>query len=131
VIRIDSNNTVWWSIGDERGSSRPINAEDLIDSLVVNNKQNVFLSTLVKIHPKAAFHNYVDVLDDFSMVEIALRSDTTFLERYLSDNQAALENFADTTYSYRYTTAPWNDRRDTRMLEISVDSMRTRGERMP
>jgi biopolymer transport protein ExbD len=131
VLRVDSVNTMWWSIGDEKGSSRPIDSDNLLDSLVVHNKNNPFLSTLVKIHPKASFHNYVDVLDDFSAVETVLRSDTTFLERYLSENQAALDNFADTTYSYRYTTVPWNDRRDSRMLEFSLDSMRARGERMP
>ncbi|MBD3216743.1 MAG: hypothetical protein GF310_00610 [candidate division Zixibacteria bacterium] len=133
VIRVDSTDTYWWTIGDEKGSSRPIEEENLLDSLLVNNRQNYFLSTLVKIHPKADFEAYVDILDDFARVENAFQKDREFVEEYIAENRRVLgENkFTDTTYSYRYTTASWNDRRDSRMLEFSVDSMQARGERLP
>ena len=131
VLRVDSNNVYWFTIGDEKGTSRPVKKDNVFDSLLVHNKNNYFLSTLVKIHPKAKFSNYVDILDDFAKVEEFLKADTTFLADYLQENQNVLENFTDTTYSYRYTTTSWNDKRDTRMLEFALDSMRARGERLP
>ncbi len=132
VIRVDSTDTFWWTIGDEKGSSRPVRRSNLLDTLVVHNRDNYFLSTLVKIHPKADFSAYVDILDDFSQVERVLKTDPDFLEKYLDENKRVLgeDKFTDTTYSYRYTTASWNEKRDDRMLEFSLDSMRARGERI-
>ncbi len=130
VVRVDSTDTYWWTIGDEKGSSRPINQENLFDSLLVYNHKNYFLSTLVKIHPEADFAAYVDILDDFAKVEEVLKTDEQYLSNYLEENRRVLgDQFADSTFSYRYTTATWNDRRDSRMLEFSLDSMQARGER--
>jgi len=133
VVRIDSNNYVWWTIGDDKGSPRPINPESLFDSLLTHNRTNYFLSTLVKIHPRAKFSNYVDVLDDFARVEYALKADPQYLSDYLEQNRKVLgeSKFTDSTFSYRYTTAPWNEKKDDRALEFARDSMRARGERIP
>jgi biopolymer transport protein ExbD len=131
VIRVDSNDVYWFSIGDGKGESRPVKHEDVFDSLLVHNNNNYFLSTLVKIHPKAKFNNYVDILDDFAKVEEVLKSDSVFLADYLAENKRVVKSFSDTTYSYRYTTTSWNDRKDNRMLEFALDSMRARGERLP
>jgi biopolymer transport protein ExbD len=131
VVRVDSNDVFWFTIGDEKGASRPVKHENIFDSLLVHNNNNYFLSTLVKIHPKAKFNNYVDILDDFAKVEGVLKSDSAFLADYLAENKRVLKSFADTTYSYRYTTTSWNNRKDTRMLGFALDSMRARGERLP
>jgi biopolymer transport protein ExbD len=130
VLRIDSANTLWWSIGDTKGGSRPIKHEDLFDSLIASNYANYFLSTLVRIHPQAKFANYVNVLDDFARVEENLKADPDFIEDYIDQNTKVLETFNDTTFSYRYTTTEWNKKKDNRMLEFSLDSMRARGERL-
>ncbi len=131
VIRVDSNDVYWFTIGDGKGDSRPVKKEDVFDSLLVHNNNNYFLSTLVKIHPQAKFSNYVDILDDFAKVEEVLKSDSAFLVDYLAENKAVLKSFTDTTFSYRYTTTSWNNRKDSRMLEFALDSMRARGERLP
>jgi len=132
VNRVDSSDTFWWTIGDAKGSSRPLKRKNLLDTLVVHNRDNYFLSTLVKIHPKADFSTYVDILDDFGRVERILKQDPDYLKDYLDENRRVLgeDKFTDTTFSYRYTTASWNDKKDDRMLEFSLDSMRARGERI-
>jgi len=132
VVRVDSTNTYWWSIGDDKGDSRPVEKKEVFDSLLLHNYNNKFLSTLVKIHPKADFSTYVRILDHFGRVEDSLKADREFLEDYLTENRDVLgeSKFTDTTFSYRYTTTPWNERKDNRMLEFALDSMRARGERM-
>ena len=132
VLRVDSTNTYWITIGDTKGDSRPLKQENLFDSLIVFNNNNKLISTLVKIHPNANFSNYVDILDDFAKVERTLRTDAQFLSDYLDENKRVLgeDRFADTTFSYRYTTATWHDKKDGRMLEFALDSMRARGERI-
>ena len=132
VLRVDSTNQYWVSIGDTKGDSRPIKRDALFDSLLVYNNNNKLISTLVKIHPKANFSNYVDILDDFAKVERTCQADAQFLSDYLDENKRVLgeDRFTDSTFSYRYTTATWNDKKDDKMLEFALDSMRAHGERM-
>ncbi len=131
VIRVDSAGNYWWTIGDKKGSSRIIGHGDLLDSMVSANRQNYFLSTLIKVHPGADFSRYVDILDDISQAEIILQNDREFVSKYIVKNTEKLGalSFTDTTFSFRYTTSAWHRQKDDKALELAINEASASGER--
>lgn len=131
VIRVDSAGNYWWTIGDEKGSSRIVRHKDLLDSMLSANRQNYFLSTLIKVHPGADFSCYVDLLDDISQAERILQNDREFVSKYIVKNTEDLGvlSFTDTTFSFRYTTSAWNRLKDDKALELAINKASASGER--
>ena len=121
ILRVDADNNCWLSIGDKPGSIRRIERDDFFDSLLAENYNNMLLSTLVKIHPRARFEIYVKILDDFARIEQNLNRDREYLADYLVVNLDTLgpEKFCGNSFSYRYTTAEWNPVKDEKIIKLA------------
>jgi len=75
----------------------------------------------VRIHPGAKFDHYIGILDDFVKVEQRLKDDREYIEAYLVENieTTGSENFRDSTFSFRYTSAEWNPANDEKIIKLA------------
>ncbi|HEQ98991.1 MAG TPA: biopolymer transporter ExbD [candidate division Zixibacteria bacterium] len=131
VIRVDSSGTYWWSMGDAGENLYKIEKKNLSDSLVSANRHNMLLSTLVKIHPRAEFSDYVNIIDEIARTESILQNDREYIEDYLVKNTEALgpEKFTDTAFSYRYTLDSWHPAKDDITIQQAIKSRQALKER--
>ena len=121
IVRVDADNNCWISDGDKPGSVRRIEWDDFYDSLYFENYENMLLSTLVKIHPRARFELYIKILDQFAKIEQNLNRNREYLTEYIVVNLETLgpEQFNDSSFSYRYTTAEWNPVKDEKIIKLA------------
>jgi len=108
MIFVDGEDNHWFFWGQEYSDPVKFSMDSTRQLLFGANKVNPRLSTLITIHEDAKYNDFVNLLDEIEVVEYVLRDDEEFMEAYREANKDYLEEGA--TFSYRYSTSPWNDK---------------------
>ena len=119
IIHVDESNNYWWTWGDD--GPVQFKPDSLRTLLYGANKENPRLSTLIVIHPDAVYNDFVDILDEIEVVEYVLRDDEDFMQIYREANKDILGE--DATFSYRYSTKPWDRKDDAKMKKAKSSSL--------
>ncbi len=118
TIRVDGQNRFYWNLGHDLPV--PMRADSLFTLLFDKSREIPKLNTLLTIHPQARYHVMVDILDEIDLVErkfndgVAARLGVS-AEIFNDPDNDRYSEFYDKRFSYRYATAPWEDR-DTRII---------------
>jgi len=119
IVHVDGSDGYWWTWGDV---GPVLFKEDSLRTLFYGaNKEHAKLSTLIVIHPDAKYNDFVNILDEIEVVEYVLRGDEEFMEYYLEANKAVLDENA--TFSYRYSTKPWDKKDDAKIEKAKAGSL--------
>ncbi|MBU1317784.1 MAG: biopolymer transporter ExbD [candidate division Zixibacteria bacterium] len=119
IVHVDGADGYWWSLCEDG----PIQfKEDSLRTLFYStNKDNPKLSTLIVIHPDAKYNDFVNILDEIEVVEYVLREDEEFVAYYREANKDVLAESA--TFSYRYSTKPWDPKDDAKIEKAKSGSL--------
>ena len=108
MIFVDEEDNHWFFWGQEYSDPVKFSQDSTRQLLYGANKLNPRLSTLITINKDAKYNDFVNLLDEIEVVEYVLRDDEEFMDAYREANKDYLEEGA--TFSYRYSTSPWNDK---------------------
>jgi len=118
ILHVDGTDHYWWTLGDE--GPVEFKTDSLRTLLYAKNRENPRLSTLIVINPDAKYNDFVNILDEIEVVEYVLRGDEDFMTQYRTYNPELGEN---ATFSYRYSTKPWDKKDDARMKKAQPGTL--------
>lgn len=120
TILIDRDNHVWYHTGVASKANLPVLIESpapntsafphLREKMSELNRANSKLNTVIKIHPKARYSLFFDILDEIELTERRLN---LFRARKLGISLQQLldsETFREHRFSYRYAMDIWTNR---------------------
>ncbi len=142
-LMIDSENRIYWQIGDLDGGNLPIlipsvNRKhapysyrvdyDSLQSLLFElNAGNPKLNTLIKMEPGARFGTWVDVLDEIGMVERVFNEARAHALGITSEELKRPE-YREVRFSYRYAVdSAWTNK-DAKLVRDALAASQREGE---
>ena len=125
TIRVDDKDNYYWNIGRDLPEPLPVSqyADTLRNLLVVQNKANARLNTLLIINKTAKYKTMVDLLDEIDLIERSFNAKTAkdlgvSLKEFLDPGSDRADEFKSKKFSYRYAMAPWEDSDDRRIKKV-------------
>lgn len=119
TLHVTEKNEFYWNIAKDLPV--PLRSDSLRALLVEKNQADAKLNTLIIIHKDAKYNTFVDILDEIDLIERSFNNTTAkemgvTLKEFTDPTHPRYPDFQARKFSYRYATAPWEDR-DTRIME--------------
>jgi biopolymer transport protein ExbD len=124
VLRVDGQDSFWYSHGEEKMVQ--FKEDSLRTLLYGKNRENALLNTLIVIHPDAKYNDFINILDEIEVVEYVMREDSEFMDYYREANRQLMDSVE--TFSYRYSTKPWDKKDDNKVEKARESSLLSGGE---
>ncbi len=137
TLRVDEAGRFWWNLKTPTPDNLPIlipplriddslgyvmNSDTLVGLLREQNTLNPKLNTLILLHRKSNYDDFVNILDDIDRLE---RSWNAYTAKKLNKKVEDLEK--GEKFSYRYAVGKWEDK-DDKIMASSLEKARERGE---
>jgi biopolymer transport protein ExbD len=139
TIRVDAENRYWWNLKTPTPENLPellpsepilptdtvtykLNSDTLRSLLVIQNRANPRLNTLILINRKGTYGDMVNILDEIDVIE---RSWNAARAEELGKKVDELTR--DEKFSYRYAIGNWEDR-DDKIIEAAVQKATEEGK---
>ncbi len=137
TIRVDDAGRYWWNLKTPTPENLPIlipplriddslgymlDSDTLVGLLREQNTLNPKLNTLILLHRKSNYDDFVNILDDIDRLE---RSWNAYTAKKLGKEVEDLAK--EEKFSYRYAVGKWESK-DDKIVESSLEKARERGE---